>query len=115
MASKLPAVCLDQIFRYLDDDAKHLYSCLLVNWGWCDIAVRVLWINPWQFDKQTSDYTFWTAITPTILGCLSKDSQEILRKNNIIKSDLNRPSYDYVKYCQYLTPEAVDQLTREHI
>ncbi|CAG8665518.1 8890_t:CDS:1, partial [Funneliformis caledonium] len=114
MASRLPADCIDQVIKYLEEDASSLYSCLLVNWAWCDISVRILWSNPWNFEK-TSDYAFWTAITPTILCCLSHDSQEILRRNGVIRSILHRPTYDYVRFCQHLTPEAVDQLTREHV
>ncbi|RIA98389.1 hypothetical protein C1645_812804 [Glomus cerebriforme] len=112
MASKLPADCLDQIFKCLDEDGKSLHSCLLVNRKWCEIVVPILWSNPWKFEKQ-SDCAYWTTITSTILLCLPKDSQDLLRKNNIIKSNFNRPLFDYVRYFQYLSPEAVEQLTRE--
>src|SRR4051794_31971010 len=116
MASKLPVDCLDQIFKCLDDDAKSLHSCLLVNRAWCTIIVPILWSNPWKFEKQRqTDYSFWAAITQTILLCLSRDSQELLRSNNIINPILRRPLFDYVRYFQYLSPEAIEQLTREQM
>src|SRR5436190_8637594 len=119
MAAKLPVDCLDQIFKCMDEDAKSLHSCLLVNRKWCEIVVPILWGNPWKFEKtektkQTSDCAFWAAITHTILLCLSEDSQELLRRNGVIKSAFNRPLFDYVRYFQCLSPEAVEQLTREY-
>src|SRR2546421_316568 len=116
MASKLPVDCLDQIFKCLDEDAKSLHSCLLVNRAWCTIIVPILWSNPWKFEKpKQTDSTFWAAITHTILLCLSKESQELLRSNDIIKSTFVHPLFDYVRFFQYLSPEAIEQLTREHM
>lgn len=114
MASNLPVDCLDQIFKYLDEDVKALRSCLLVNRKWCQTVVPILWSNPWKFEKQ-SDCEFWTAITTTILLCLPKESQDLLRRNDIIKTISNSPTFDYVRYFQYLSPEAIEQLTREHL
>jgi hypothetical protein len=32
-------------FEELKDDKESLYSCLLVNRTWCEIAVPILWRN----------------------------------------------------------------------
>ena len=44
-----PTDCLNDIFEYLEKDKFSLHSCLLVNRLWCEVAVRILWNNPWNF------------------------------------------------------------------
>ena len=44
-----PTDCLNDIFEYLEKDKFSLQSCLLVNRLWCEVAVRILWNNPWNF------------------------------------------------------------------
>jgi hypothetical protein len=40
--SRLYTDCLDEIFKYLEDDGNTLYSCLLVNRLWC-VVCQNLW------------------------------------------------------------------------
>ncbi|EXX68272.1 hypothetical protein RirG_106740 [Rhizophagus irregularis DAOM 197198w] len=40
------------IFEELQDDSKSLFSCLMVNRLWCEVAVPVLWRNPWSYSEQ---------------------------------------------------------------
>ncbi len=35
MPCQLPADCLNDIFKYLEDEMAFLHSCLLVNRLWC--------------------------------------------------------------------------------
>ena len=43
--AELPADCLREIFKYVEQDNRRMYdlrSCLLVNRMWCDTAVPIL-------------------------------------------------------------------------
>jgi len=35
--------------KSLTKTKKSLHSCLLINKLWCEIAVLILWRNPWKF------------------------------------------------------------------
>lgn len=48
--TKLNRDVLLLIFQELEYDPNTLFSCLLVNKAWCEIAVPVLWKNPWRYN-----------------------------------------------------------------
>ena len=73
--SQLPTDCINDIFGYLEDDNITLRSCLLVNHLWCEVAVRILWRNDWNY--STTNFR-------TLIACLPNGSKEILHKNGII-------------------------------
>ncbi|CAG8470666.1 10444_t:CDS:1 [Cetraspora pellucida] len=118
MVKKLPDDCLDQIFRYLVENACSLYSCLLVNKQWASVAIPILWTNPWKYEnpfKDEVDETFWPLIIKTVYSCFSFDTKDLLRKNglDLILQGCASATFDYVRYCQHLSPEIIDQLTHE--
>jgi hypothetical protein len=45
--SKLNEDVIFLILKELSGDRKSLYSCLLINRTWCEIAVLILWNNPY--------------------------------------------------------------------
>ncbi|CAG8569932.1 10953_t:CDS:1 [Gigaspora margarita] len=118
MDRKLPDDCLDQIFRYLAENACSLYSCLLVNKQWASVIVPILWTNPWKYEKPSKDdidETFWPLIIKAVYSCFSFDTKDLLKKNglDLILEGCASSMYDYVRYCQHLSPEIIDQLTHE--
>src|SRR5206468_936370 len=46
--SKLNKDVLSMIFGELLDDNNSLYSLILVNRMWCEVAVPILWNDPWK-------------------------------------------------------------------
>ena len=72
--SKLIVDCLYYILEYLEDDRATLFSCLLVNRLWCEVAIRILWRNGLTYN--TKSYI-------TLIACLPKESIEILHDNGI--------------------------------
>ncbi|CAG8610830.1 9225_t:CDS:1 [Funneliformis mosseae] len=70
--SKLPFECLQTIFHELDE--KALYSSILVNRAWCQIAIPLLWSSPFHF-LHKSDNNYSMAIYST---SLSSNSSTIL-------------------------------------
>src|SRR5260363_360931 len=42
----LPNECLFEIFNYLKNYYRFLFSCLLVNRQWCRIVIPILWSEP---------------------------------------------------------------------
>src|ERR1043165_5480806 len=91
--SQLPADCRNEIFEYLKEDKATLRSCLLVNRLWCEVSVRILWINIRNYN--------------TLIACLPSESKEILSKNGIITSTLAAPRFNYPSFCKVLSVDEV--------
>jgi hypothetical protein len=115
MSRQLPADCLDEIFYYLEEDKSSLHSCLLVNRLWCEISVRILWKNVLGF-KYTTFMPYQFNLSSNILGilisCLSNESKELLRRNEIIisTSSSKLPTFNYASFCKVLSIRKIDQM-----
>src|SRR4051794_26712167 len=73
------------IFIELQNNLATLYSCILVNKIWCNIAVQILW-NCISYDENPFDHTQESRekLYNVIAHFLPNNPEEILRKNNII-------------------------------
>ncbi|PKC57045.1 hypothetical protein RhiirA1_473104 [Rhizophagus irregularis] len=107
MACHLPADCLDEIFEYLEEDKLTLHSCLLVNHLWCEISVRILWRNIWNFKRLSRKRSLRvsSSILSTLVACLPNESREILYKNEIFLSTPTSkpPLFNYASFCKVLS------------
>ncbi|PKC01783.1 hypothetical protein RhiirA5_426171 [Rhizophagus irregularis] len=93
--SQLSADCLFEIFEYLANDKRSLYSCLLVNKLWCNISVRILW-------RDSTNYSSRTFIT--LIKCLPNESKKIISKNIIIHPfPISTPMFNYASFCKVLS------------
>ncbi|RIA87411.1 hypothetical protein C1645_827833 [Glomus cerebriforme] len=94
--SQLFADCISEIFEYLERDKNTLRSCLLVNRLWCEISVKILWRNVWNY--STYNYSI-------LISCLPDESKEILNKNGIIISTpISKPLlFNYASFCKVLS------------
>ena len=63
---------------------------MLVNRLWCQVSVRILWENVWNYD--------------TLISCFPNESKEILHKNGIITPTLTSkpPLFNYVVFIRSL-------------
>ncbi|UZO20184.1 uncharacterized protein OCT59_011440 [Rhizophagus irregularis] len=104
MAYQLHADCLNEIFEYLEEDKITLYSCLLVNYFWSEISVRILWRNIWNF-KNSITYKHQLKILGTLIACLSNISKDLLIKNGIfISIPISKPPFfNYPSFCKVLS------------
>jgi len=95
--SQLPVDCLNEIFEYLENEKSTLRSCLLDNHLWCEIAVRILWRNVWN-------YCFLN-FRITLIACLPNKSKEILCMGGInISAPTSKPlMFNYAKFCKVLS------------
>ncbi|EXX50340.1 uncharacterized protein OCT59_011418 [Rhizophagus irregularis] len=102
----LTADCLNEIFRYFEEDKAVLHSCLLVNRFWCEVSVRILWETP----------NVSVEVLNTLITCLPDESKEFLYKvGTILKptipcekevmsaSTSKHPLFNYVSYCKVLS------------
>ncbi|GBC03530.1 hypothetical protein RclHR1_05180007 [Rhizophagus clarus] len=112
MSFQLPADCFNEIFEYLEKDKVTLRSCLLVNRLWCEIAVRILWRNVWNFIHDKSDVQ--SQILNTLISCLPNDSKEFLFKNGILiaASNWKTSLFNYASYCKVLSIHEIDQIIK---
>ncbi|GBB92401.1 hypothetical protein RclHR1_00200034 [Rhizophagus clarus] len=113
MPRLLPADCLNEIFECLEDDKITLHSCLLVNRLYCEIAVRILWRNVWNF-KYNLQYIsrVSSSIIGTLISCLPKESKELLHKNGIfiVARTQKSPFFNYPSFCKVLSIHKIDQI-----
>src|SRR5436853_195598 len=97
--SQLIADCLYYILEYLENDKVTLYSCLIVNRLWCEVAVRILWRNGLKYKPKT---------IITLIACLPKKSIEILHDNGIIPTPTsNPPMFNYAAFCKNLSIDII--------
>ncbi|RIA89245.1 hypothetical protein C1645_876847 [Glomus cerebriforme] len=108
MPLQLPVDCLDEILEYLEENYLTLHSCLLVNRLWCEIAVRILWRNVWNF-QYNIDNSYRThvplAIISTLISCLPNESKDLLNKNGIFISTptSKSPLFNYPSFTKVLS------------
>ncbi|GBB84559.1 hypothetical protein RclHR1_11120003 [Rhizophagus clarus] len=102
MTCQLPSDCLNEILEYLEEDRHTLYSCLLVNRLWCEISVRILWRNIWNCEISLQRRY---QILNTLISCLSNESKELLRKNemSILTPTPKLPLFNYAAFCKFLS------------
>src|SRR5437016_6759624 len=109
MSCQLPADCLNEIFEYLEQDRVTLHSCLLVNRLWCEISVRILWRDIW-------DYKRVKYVSPKIIGtliaCLPNESKDLLHKYGIfiVTSTYKSSLFNYASFLKVLLIHELDQM-----
>ena len=111
MTCQLPADCLNEIFKYLEDDIITLHSCLLVNRLSCEIAVRILW--SFRFDIRQKLRTPYQklAIINTLIACLPNESKDLLHKNRIVVLQTQKPPlFNYASFCKVLSICTFDKM-----
>ncbi|GBB91479.1 hypothetical protein RclHR1_01880010 [Rhizophagus clarus] len=91
--SRLSFDCLTEIFSYLENDKISLFSCLLVNRDWCNVAVRILW-------KDSSNYSPKTL--RTLMTCLINENMT-KNKINLPFPIPKLPMFNYASFCRILS------------
>ncbi|RIA89252.1 hypothetical protein C1645_825142 [Glomus cerebriforme] len=120
MTLHLPVDCLNEIFEYLEDDKIILHSCLFVNRPWCEIVVRILWRNIWNF-RYSVDYMPYRTHVPisiisTLISCLPNESKDFLNKNGLFISTptSKSPLFNYPSFIKVLSISKFDEMI-QHI
>lgn len=95
----LPELCLEQIFRELDDDVKTLHSCILVNRLWFTLAVSELWKNPFDTIRSggQKNQKRHRSLIEVYISCLPKHIRD-----NVYSGTTKSPIFNYVKYLRYI-------------
>src|SRR5581483_10762596 len=109
MPCQLPADCLNEIFEYLEQDKVTLHSCLLVNHLWCEISVRILWRDIWDF--KDIEYVSLRVIN-TLVACLPDESRDLLHQNGISLVAQTQKSllFNYATFYKVLSINGLDQM-----
>ncbi|CAG8560997.1 18550_t:CDS:1 [Acaulospora morrowiae] len=86
--------CLINVFEYLKDDRATLYSCVMVNRVFSQLAIPLLWRRPFEnqlIGKQVN-------IIQTYISCLAFKDKEALINHDISLPDMANPLFDYPRY-----------------
>ncbi|CAI2177920.1 426_t:CDS:1 [Funneliformis geosporum] len=97
------------IIQFLQDDIKSLYSCALVNRLLCQIAIPMLWENPFSIKRREEDpYSF----LDTYFLFLNNDDRAIFKKFGItINSSIKKPLFNYPCFIKSLDTFRVEMHT----
>ena len=92
----LPLEILTEISKYIKEDYKTLFSCVLINKQWHMINIPVLWRYP--FYSQSS--------IKILINCILIQNEDILKDNNIQLKEFKllkkQPLYNYAKFATEL-------------
>jgi hypothetical protein len=108
MFCQLPIDCLEEIIEHLEKDKITLHSCLLVNRLWCEISVRILWRNIWEFTNIKNSILkqrISNKILNTLITFLSNETKKNLSKNGIKmpKIKTKTPIFNYPSFCKVIS------------
>src|SRR5436190_9575657 len=104
MPSKLSIDILSILFEDVEqENDKTLYSCIFVNREWCQIAIPILWKNPWKKMFTANQYEI---LLKCFLMLMPKESKELLKKGGInfliedgfSQSSLRSPLFNYASF-----------------
>ncbi|GBB87646.1 hypothetical protein RclHR1_01410029 [Rhizophagus clarus] len=112
--SKLYRDILYLIFEELQYDKVTLVSCLMVNKIWCEIAVSILWKNPWEDLTHEGEILLLNVIVSHLL---SPDNTRINNTNSFFSFFTNsykKPLFNYVRFCKHLNLETIEDIFYTH-
>ncbi|GBB89843.1 hypothetical protein RclHR1_16680002 [Rhizophagus clarus] len=93
--------CILEILLYLTDDHYTLYNCIQVNRDWCQLAIPLLWMNPFKFENFKNFKIIQTLIQN--FDVQSKD--QLLRKrvfnSSPLLSSLFSTLFNYSSFIQH--------------
>src|SRR6266498_1228316 len=121
MACQIPADCLYEIFEHLKNerferDINSLYSCLLVNRFWCEVAVKILWrdVLSFEYDSNSSKFVSSSKLS-TLIACLPNESKNLLYVNEIFipTPTSNPPLFNYISFIKVLSTLTIDQIIED--
>ncbi|PKY43427.1 hypothetical protein RhiirA4_541120 [Rhizophagus irregularis] len=99
--SSLPTESLCEIFHYLEEDFRTLYSCLQVNRFWCKQIVTILWQNPMP-------NTYSSINLGVFINSFEEEIRLELEQNHGINvNELPKPLFNYEKYLKILNLRGV--------
>src|SRR6185369_2926995 len=89
----LPLELLTETFKYIEDDYKTLYSCILVNKQWHIINIPTLWRNPFYSLNSIK----------VLINCLLEEDKDSLTGIELTFKLLEKPPlYNYARFCTIL-------------
>jgi hypothetical protein len=104
--SKLNKDILFLLFEEFQNNSKYLFSCLMVNRIWCEIAIPILWKNPWRY---AINYRKRNSLYSIITSYLSNDIKEFLKKEGILISGQSL-AFDYLAFCRSINTRIIDNI-----
>src|SRR5687768_18320400 len=109
--SKLNKDILFLIFEELQNDAKSLFSCLLVNRLWCETVIPILWRNPWCYEDNIN-YQKKSSLYHIITFSLPNDIKEFLTSQGIqlFPISFQSLSFDYLSFCRSINMKVIKKI-----
>src|SRR5437660_1116559 len=105
--------CLRIIFTKLQYDRSSLYSCILVNRFWCQIAIPILWKDPEPFPYEDNSPPSHHKLYSTMIYFLPESSKQLLFDSNIILPSMafsNKPLFNYISFVSKISAGFINQM-----
>src|ERR1044072_1728173 len=109
MTLRLNIDCLTEIIEYLEKDKFSLGSCLLVDRIWCNVAVRILWRNVWDVNRECQTHAS-LSILSTLNACLPNESENLLNEKTPTPK---LPLFNYVSFIQTLSLHKIEHVVED--
>nr|CAG8473529.1 6736_t:CDS:2 [Entrophospora candida] len=84
-----------EIFKYIEDDKHSLYDCLLVNKGWFQLVVPLLWKRPFVLLKKSNNNYFDECLNITCNNNLDIENTENINRSSLIDTYIACSSDDF--------------------
>src|SRR5437868_4183288 len=105
--------CLRIIFTELQHNRRSLYSCILVNRFWCQIAIPILWKGPNPYHHGDNPSPSFRKLYSTIIYFLPESSKQLLIDSNIILPSTafsNKPLFNYISFFSKISASFIKQM-----
>src|SRR5688572_4802734 len=87
------------IFEFLRFDRHTLFSCVLMNRASSELAISLLWKNPFMIDNNVNQYQLALLIR-TYMACLTDIEKNYLENKCIMIRNFQKPIFDYACYLE---------------
>src|ERR1043166_120452 len=70
-----PVECINEIFKYFENDKTSLHSCLLVNRFWCRTIVPILWSRSFSLTRNSTNSSL--CLMEVYLSFLNEEERQL--------------------------------------
>lgn len=94
--STFPIECINEIFKYFENDKTSLHSCLLVNRLWCRTIIPILWSR--TFTLMRPSIKFSLSLISIYLSFLNEEEKQLRKYHPELYPTFNQVLFNYPSF-----------------